>query len=174
MRLFLFLLPVSKSFSLSPTSRYSQRRRAGVADLKRLANEMKKCPKCGEESEDQFDSCWNCQTFFNDNCREDQRAEIAEDLASSSPPSSRSGYFWLASILVPLGLFFLGYVSSISRGGYEGLAAIFICLVLAAVSSIGFAFVSIVRQEKAAIIALAVALVGFGFLVFLGMSIAKR
>ena len=41
MRLFLFLLPVSKSFSLSPTSRYSQRRRAGVADLKRLGKETR-------------------------------------------------------------------------------------------------------------------------------------
>ena len=27
---------------------------------------MKTCPKCGESSEDQFDSCWRCTTSFTD------------------------------------------------------------------------------------------------------------
>ena len=135
---------------------------------------MKKCAKCGEESEDQFDSCWNCQTAFDDGYPENSQHELAEDVAGFSSDHSRPGYFWLASILVPLGLILLGYAAGISRGGWEGLVPVVISFVLAAVSAIGLALISVARQEKAAVIALVAALVGLGFLVFVGVAITKR
>jgi hypothetical protein len=50
---------------------------------------MKQCQKCGEQSEDQFHSCWRCSTPFSAGTS----AGLPESVVPGGSPSSRTVAF---------------------------------------------------------------------------------
>ena len=140
---------------------------------------MTKCPKCGEESEDQFDSCWKCgtalRTLVTSVTVEDQISE-----AERLPEVRSDGHFWLLSILVPLGLLGLGILVALAQPqnqndwiGVGAMIPVMVGSVLAAISALGFSAVSIFRAERHAAVAFLSGAVAVIYLAFVIISVAK-
>jgi hypothetical protein len=72
---------------------------------------MWKCPKCGEEIDDQFDSCWRCA-----------KGEPVSESTGTSQPNQRGGGFWCAwrrgwYVLLMMAVF--GVVEGVLRVFYQ-------------------------------------------------------
>lgn len=141
---------------------------------------MKKCPQCGEESEDQFDSCWKCGTSFYP-VPDPSTLEEEADPLKKLPEAENPGKYWLCSFLVPVGLLVLGFLIGIGllqgreSDWYGGalLASYAVATILAALAALGFAAASILRAERHAIAALFPGMIGLGYLIFVVIALSK-
>lgn len=68
---------------------------------------MKSCPNCSEESEPQFDNCWNCGAAFADESGShdqpaiEETSEIDHAAVSNGKEKPKLGLSFLAFILFP-------------------------------------------------------------------------
>jgi hypothetical protein len=141
---------------------------------------MRKCPQCGEESEDQFDSCWHCQCRFDG----DTASPEKPDSLSATPNDvtvGTGGYYWLASILVPLsvlaGGFAIMWTLPANQDDWVGARFILVWLascVLASILAIAFAVASVRRPEKWCGISILAGLAGLGFLIYVGIALLRH
>jgi hypothetical protein len=71
---------------------------------------MWKCPKCGEEVDDQFDSCWRCA-----------KVESVSESVETSQPNQRCGFWgaWRRGWYVLLMIAVYGVVQSLLRVFYQ-------------------------------------------------------
>jgi len=140
---------------------------------------MKKCPKCGEESDAQFDSCWRCQTRFNEDISDDEIPdEMPVDALGAS--AGKSGSCWLASLLIPIAVVLLGVLIAVGIPrnehdwfGIVPLVTIALFLVVSVVVSLVLAGISISRGEKRALFAAigsAFYLGAFGIVTYLSLN----
>jgi len=114
---------------------------------------MKKCPKCSEESEDQFDTCWKCGTPFDA-----ESTSIAYAQGSAAPeevlearPSGPFSSLAILAFVVPIFVFAAVLISGPSAGqNFSGLAGVFgagLFLSIGCVLSVVFSLVSVCRGE---------------------------
>jgi hypothetical protein len=114
---------------------------------------MKKCQKCGEASEDQFDSCWKCGAPF-DAITASVAYEQGITVPEEKPEARPSGPFWFFAMLafafpafVLAAVLFSGPNAGQDFSGLAGVVWSGLFLLGGCVLSVVFSIISAFRAE---------------------------